>query len=84
MGGLSVFWNPLMVKVNLIDSKEHWMMCGVSFLVQNKGTKKKANLWKELSNVLRLFNKGKIIMMGDFNAIMDLNEKRGGAYLGLI
>lgn len=68
---------------------EYWMTCRVKCLVDDLQfhlinvyglikTEDKARVWNELSNRVKTIGKDWLVIVGDFNAILDLNDKNGG------
>ncbi|XP_059067404.1 uncharacterized protein LOC131858241 [Cryptomeria japonica] len=89
MGGLAVLWNPDKVLVRSISKQENWMLCNVSFLQDDlefslfnvygpSKTEDKKRVWKEISEQIKLVDSEKVIVAGDFNAILNNEEKSGG------
>ncbi|XP_059068896.1 uncharacterized protein LOC131859315 [Cryptomeria japonica] len=89
IGGLGVIWNPAQVKVTLMEKTEHWMICNVfSFkeelnfpLINVYGltkTLEKYEVWQPLTKKMLEIRNDKVVVVGDFNALLDLDEKKGG------
>ncbi|XP_059073464.1 uncharacterized protein LOC131874214 [Cryptomeria japonica] len=84
-GGLGIMWNASKVDVQSIASFDHWMACIIVC--------KQSNISYPLFNIygpnrteekLKVFNQasqldtGEVIVAGDFNALLDIDEKVGG------
>ncbi|XP_059073397.1 uncharacterized protein LOC131874164 [Cryptomeria japonica] len=87
--GLGVIWNPSLVKVTLLEKVEHWMLCTVYSFKENLNfplinvyrptkTLEKTQVWQVLTNKISVLGNDKIVVVGDFNALLDLDEKKGG------
>ncbi|GLJ17925.1 hypothetical protein SUGI_0314210 [Cryptomeria japonica] len=85
-GGLSVVWNPANVEVVPIASHENWMACEIKGIGTNlqfpffnvygpTKTKDKLKVWREITMQASLVEKDKAIIAGDFNALLDVDEK---------
>ncbi|XP_059076685.1 uncharacterized protein LOC131875959 [Cryptomeria japonica] len=88
-GGLGLMWNPACVEVNPIASCNNWMACIIHHKTTNLNfplfniygpirTEEKLKAWTEITDQARLLDLDKTIMVGDFNAILDIDEKEGG------
>ncbi|GLJ54075.1 hypothetical protein SUGI_1157650 [Cryptomeria japonica] len=64
-GGLGVMWNPLSVKVDLVEQAHHWMICNVLSVKENldfplinvhgpTNTVEKQNVWKVLTEKIEV------------------------------
>ncbi|XP_059074842.1 uncharacterized protein LOC131874910 [Cryptomeria japonica] len=89
VGGLAVLWNPNKVLVCLISKQENWMQCKVRVLQEDlvfslfnvyglTKIEEKKRVWKEISEQIRMVDSEKVIVAGDFNAILNNEEKTGG------
>ncbi|GLJ05577.1 hypothetical protein SUGI_0020610 [Cryptomeria japonica] len=87
--GIGILWNPKSIQFGVLEQSDNWMAgvgrhipSNASFLLVNvygpPNPQKKAVFWESLLNVLRGANCKEIIVGGDFNAILNLNEKVGG------
>ncbi|XP_059064893.1 uncharacterized protein LOC131856944 [Cryptomeria japonica] len=88
-GGLGIVWNPTLVQVTLLEKAENWMMCNVIHVKENvefplinvygpMKTMEKVHVWSVLSEKILLLNNERLVVAGDFNALLDLDEKKGG------
>ncbi|GLJ07914.1 hypothetical protein SUGI_0077010 [Cryptomeria japonica] len=88
-GGLGDIWNPMKVRITLLEKAEHWMICSVfSFkeelnfpLINVYGpikTLEKQETWKTLTKKMMEICNNKVVVVGDFNTLLDLDEKNGG------
>ncbi|GLJ11002.1 hypothetical protein SUGI_0140100 [Cryptomeria japonica] len=89
MGGLAVLWSPDKVAVDLINKQENWMHCKVRILQEDlefsllnvygpAKTEEKKRVWKEIIDQIKMVESEKAIVAGDFNAILNNDEKFGG------
>ncbi|GLJ39279.1 hypothetical protein SUGI_0801600 [Cryptomeria japonica] len=88
-GGLGVVWNPVNVEVVPIASHENWMACEIKDIGTNfhfpifnvyglTKTEDKLKVLREITVQASLVEKDKAIIVGDFNAQLDVDEKEGG------
>ncbi|XP_057850256.2 uncharacterized protein LOC131060857 [Cryptomeria japonica] len=88
-GGLGIMWNPSNVSVAPIISNEFWMACSISGIGTNlcfplfniyglTKTMDKFRVWQEVTNQVAQLELDKVIIVGDFNALLDIDEKEGG------
>ncbi|XP_059066286.1 uncharacterized protein LOC131857617 [Cryptomeria japonica] len=88
-GGLGVLWNPHNIKVMELERTKNWLFGVVHSLKENVffplvnvygpiKTEEKAKVWKDISDKIGSLNNDRVIVEGDFNALLDLEEKRGG------
>lgn len=88
-GGLGVLWNPHNIKVTDFQRSEYWLFGVVHSLKENMvfplvnvygpiKTEEKAKVWKDISIKIGSLNNDRVIIAGDFNALLDLEEKIGG------
>ncbi|XP_057864000.2 uncharacterized protein LOC131072017 [Cryptomeria japonica] len=89
MGAMVVLWNPDKVAVDLIYKQENWMHCKVRFLQEDMEfslfnvygstkTEEKKRVWIEITDQIRMIDSEKAIVAGDFNALLNNEEKFGG------
>ncbi|XP_059074891.1 uncharacterized protein LOC131874942 [Cryptomeria japonica] len=89
-GGLGIVWNPDKVLITEVSGNKNWMTCmahnrdrkyGVRIwnVYGPTGSDEKTKLWGELEDSILKCTDKKFIVGGDFNAILDLTEKRGGS-----
>ncbi|GLJ48806.1 hypothetical protein SUGI_1029200 [Cryptomeria japonica] len=89
MRGLGIIWNPTLVKVTLLEKAENQMMCYVFYFKENlefplfnvygpTKTMEKVHVWSVLSEKIIFLNNKRLVVAGDFNALLDLDEKKGG------
>ncbi|XP_059070557.1 uncharacterized protein LOC131860196 [Cryptomeria japonica] len=89
MGGLGILWKPDSIEVRCISSYDFWMACSIKCKRTNLcfplfniygpiRTEDKLRVWNEITIQANLGELGKVIMAGDFNAILDFNDKVGG------
>ncbi|XP_057836251.2 uncharacterized protein LOC131046507 [Cryptomeria japonica] len=87
--GLGVLWRSFAVEVERKNGGSNWIQCkirckqrGFEFYLWNvygpKHSKEKETLWEELYESQVATKNEKIIMGGDYNALLDLTEKKGG------
>lgn len=87
-GGLWLIWNDevqvrvikssrfsIMAEVKLNDGKEVW---GLAAIYGDPARVSNQQIWDEIESFLCQVN-GNACLLGDFNAIVDCNEKRGGS-----
>ncbi|GLJ08429.1 hypothetical protein SUGI_0088580 [Cryptomeria japonica] len=90
MGAMVVLWNPDKVAVDLIYKQENWMHCKVRFLQEDMEfslfnvygstkTEEKKRVWIEITDQIRMIDSEKAIVAGDFNALLN-NEEKFGAH----
>lgn len=86
-GGLAVLWNPLLIQGQLIHQHQNWQMVQISnfeisFLIINvygpNSTQDKLKIWDALTQKIQSQQTQLIILGGDFNAVLNQNEKIGG------
>ncbi|GLJ13902.1 hypothetical protein SUGI_0222100 [Cryptomeria japonica] len=65
----------MIYRVKLIACNSEFSLINVYALTKIEG---KVRVWRELSERIRIIGKDWIVVVGDFNAIFDLNEKNGG------
>ncbi|XP_059071065.1 uncharacterized protein LOC131862713 [Cryptomeria japonica] len=89
MAGLATLWNLDKVAVELITKQDNWMHCKARTLQEDlefslinvygpTKTEEKKRVWKEITDQIRMFDSEKTIVAGDFNAILNNDEKCGG------
>lgn len=72
-----------------LEKSEHWTFGVVHSLIDNvvfplvnvygpTKTEEKAKVWKDISDKIDSGYKDRVIVAGDFNALLDLEEKKGG------
>lgn len=87
--GLGILLNHSLVKVTLLEKVEHWMICIVYSMKENlefplinvygpTKTIDKSHVWNVLSNKIYDLGSDRIVVVGNFNALLDLDEKKGG------
>lgn len=87
--GLGLMWNPSLIDVIPIASCDHWIariiQCrrsDLQFPLFNvygpTKTEEKLKVWTEISLQVNLLESDKVIIAGDFNAILDIDYKEGG------
>lgn len=85
-GGLLTFWNPLLVEVTDKSHTANWLLItgkckvdGSDFVCINiyapQKLRDKQSMWEELLHVISHYNVSNIMLIGDFNAVRDSNEK---------
>lgn len=88
-GGLGILWNPQKIKVTELEKSEHWTFGVVHSLTKNvvfplvnvyglTKTEEKAKVWKDILAKIASTVKDRVIVAGDFNALLPLEEKKGG------
>ncbi|GLJ43284.1 hypothetical protein SUGI_0898800 [Cryptomeria japonica] len=88
-GGLGVLWNPHNIKVMELERIDYWLFGVVHSLKENMvfplvnvygpiKIEEKAKVWKDISIKIGFLNNDRVIVVGDFNSLLDLEEKRGG------
>ncbi|XP_057839788.1 uncharacterized protein LOC131049742 [Cryptomeria japonica] len=88
-GGLGILWKPDSVKVNLFEKAENWMICNVYNIRENSKfplinvygpskTVEKTKVWNILTNKIKDLMSDRVVVAGDFNALLDLDQKKGG------
>lgn len=86
-GGLSIFWNPLIVNSQLLRQESNWQVIhitafDISFILINvygpASTLEKDFLWESLTHFPQLQDQQHVVIGGDFNALLDQSEKMGG------
>lgn len=89
LGGLGMIWNPRKVILNILISNQSWLCSRVNriktnlqFLLINinspTSNSDKKNLWDEINNFINNHNNEHIFLGGDFNTILNIDEKFGG------
>ncbi|XP_057863432.2 uncharacterized protein LOC131071562 [Cryptomeria japonica] len=87
-GGLGILWNPVNIEVYPVASCDFWMACTIKCKKLNLcfplfniygpiKTEDKLRVWKEITLQVYLLELGKVIMAGDFNAILNFKDKVG-------
>lgn len=88
-GGLGVVWNLGIVSYDKLRRIFFWMCtrikstrCNLNFLLINiygpNSIQDKRKVWIEISSLMDDFKNQNIIIGGDFNAVLRVNEKWGG------
>ncbi|XP_059067799.1 uncharacterized protein LOC131858542 [Cryptomeria japonica] len=89
VGGLAILWDPDKVSIKLIQKSENWIFCWVKFLIEDvefplcnvygpTKTEDKLKVWTELSELSKISDWKKVLVAEDFNALLDIDEKKGG------
>ena len=89
VGGLTIIWNPKKVDIVCLEQGCNWISVNVQslrsdlkfILVNTYGPNNlagKKQVWNELSSLFWKYKEARIVIGGDFNSIISLNEKRGG------
>ncbi|GLJ38540.1 hypothetical protein SUGI_0785320 [Cryptomeria japonica] len=84
-------WNSSKIDVHPIASFDHWMTCiivckqsNISYPLFNIydpiKMEEKLKVWNEVFNQDSQLDYGKVIVAGDFNALLDIDEKVGGLW----
>ncbi|XP_057838646.2 uncharacterized protein LOC131048627 [Cryptomeria japonica] len=87
--GLGILWNPLSISISPIASNSNWMIVRVSSMGRQEDfplinvyipikTREKARVWGEILDDFNRLNLDTVIVAGDFNAILDIDDKLGG------
>lgn len=88
-GGLGVLWKSKSYQISIIFSHHYLMVCRVVRLEDHFDfpllnvygpirTEDKKELWNEIKNQMENVGLERIIMAGDFNALLELDDKEGG------
>ncbi|XP_059070555.1 uncharacterized protein LOC131860194 [Cryptomeria japonica] len=88
-GGLATLWDPDKVFIKLIRKSENWIYCWVKFLKEDlefplfnvygpTKTEDKLKVWTEIIEQIKTTVWEKVMVAGDFNALLDIDEKKGG------
>ena len=89
-GGLGILWDPRKVNINIINCTKNWisgkahsLKSDLNFTIINvygpiKNTDK-LTIWNEIGHFLEEIENDLCILGGDFNTILDNNEKIGGS-----
>lgn len=88
-GGLGIIWNPKKVTLTYLVNNNNWLCASIQslksdtqfILINVYGPNNiigKKIVWAKLSTVISKFKDSPIILGGDFNTILSLNEKVGG------
>ncbi|GLJ04917.1 hypothetical protein SUGI_0006430 [Cryptomeria japonica] len=88
-GGLGVIWTPLEVWVSVVTQAHYWMICNVSSIKEKivfplinvygpTNLVVKQHVWKVLTEKIQPLKNGLTMVMGDFNVLLDVDEKKGG------
>lgn len=91
-GGLGMIWNPRKVNLNIINKNPSWISSRVISLKNNleflliniygpTPTLEKIKVWQEISDFLSNHSDITVVIGGDFNAIMSMEEKYGGSQI---
>ena len=89
-GGLGVIWNHRNIILNILSSHNNWICMSVNSIKSNLqlilfniygpiSTFDKFTVWNDISSYMTNFDNIPIILGGDFNTILNLNEKTGGS-----
>lgn len=88
-GGLGILWDLRKVSFKILNSSNNWisgkvqsLKSNLNFIIINvygpvSNTDKKL-VWEEIGQFLNSQNNEFFLLGGDFNTILDLNEKVGG------
>lgn len=88
-GGLAILWKPFTIQGHLIQQQANWKMLqvldfDVSFNLFNvygpTSTEENLKTWDQLPMLIQSQNSHQVILGGDFNAILNQNEKIGGIF----
>lgn len=88
-GGISQFWKPQSVQIYKLVEGLSWLGCKVKSIYSNlqfglinvyrsNSYIRKRGLWLEIENFLKLHQNVNFTIVGDFNAILNSNDKQGG------
>lgn len=88
-GGLGIIWNPKKFSLTYLGNNHNWLCANIQslksdskFIIFNVygpiNIVKKKIVWAELSSVISKLKDSPIILGGDFNSILSLDEKVGG------
>ncbi|XP_059070799.1 uncharacterized protein LOC131860405 [Cryptomeria japonica] len=88
-GGLGIIWNPILIKVEELINAHSWQLCKIhsfsinyDFFLINIYGPMKTNLqletWKQVCVILNNLSQELVVLGGNFNAILDLTDKKGG------
>ena len=89
-GGLGLIWNPRRVDIHCLEFSNNWICARVQNLksdlkfiliniygpISHLGKK---IVWDELSSIFHNYKDNPILVGGDFNTILNLEEKVGGS-----
>lgn len=89
IGGMRILWKSNSVSLNILVTKCNWMVGEAKILKTNMKfylfniygpmrNQDKANLWKILGQKVSDLGGKKIVMGGDFNAVLSMTKKIGG------
>lgn len=87
--GLGFIWNHRKISLDILTSKNNWISGLVNSVKSNikyilfnvygpVSNLEKRTVWKEISQYMGNFQNTPIILGGDFNTILNLNDKTGG------
>ncbi|XP_057860381.1 uncharacterized protein LOC131069091 [Cryptomeria japonica] len=87
--GLGILWNLVNIEVYPVASCDFWMACTIKCKKLNHCSplfniygpikmEDKLRVWNEITLQVNLLELGKVIMTGDFNAILNFEDKVGG------
>ena len=86
-GGLTILWNPKTIYGHSIKHGNNWQLLhfkhfDLSFQIINiygpSSTQEKRVLWEQVSQIIQEHAEENFILAGDFNAIVNLEENKGG------
>ncbi|XP_059077878.1 uncharacterized protein LOC131876479 [Cryptomeria japonica] len=88
-GGLGILWNSKVFEVIPLESNKFSMACNIIYKPGGFGfplfniygpikIDEKLRVWSEIYEQLQLLEMHKVILAGDFNAILDIDDKEGG------
>ncbi|GLJ47564.1 hypothetical protein SUGI_1004460 [Cryptomeria japonica] len=89
VGGLGMVWNLATVEVAPIASHQNWRACEIKGIGTNfrfpifnvygpMKTEDKLKVWREITLQSHLVELDRVITVGDFNALLDVDEEKGG------
>ena len=90
-GGLGIIWNSRKVALTYLVNNNNWLCVSLQslksdtkFILINvyspNNFLKKKDVWDEISKVISEYKDSPIILGGDFNTILSLDEKVGGIH----
>ena len=88
-GGLVVLWNPLLIQGHIIFQHSNFQVLKMenfdaSFTLINvygpNSSQDKLKIWDKLSHLIQMQNSHQVILGGDFNTILNQEEKVCGIY----